>query len=137
MGFSPCIIPANQKSSVRLRFQGDVRIALRVRTRLQPGRTNVPNDGPSGPAFFPPKLNNTPSAPPQASHIYMNEETSVAGENLRAYPAPWKGELVLACRKCQKKQKAEGGQKNLARIGKRLGKMAKRSGLELHVVDVP
>lgn len=58
---------------------------------------------------------------------------------VRTYPAPWKGQLVLVCRKCQSKLKHDGGKKNrLAKLNKALKKRARQGedGLRLHVVDV-
>ena len=53
-------------------------------------------------------------------------------EVVRSYRAPWKGQLVLVCRKCQKKLK-HGGKKNaIAKLGKALKKRARNAedGLE-------
>jgi predicted metal-binding protein len=67
----------------------------------------------------------------------MSEQIHPDGEALRTCKAPWKGTLVLACRKCQKKLKGDGEKNNLAKIGKKMAKMAHREGLELQVVGVP
>jgi hypothetical protein len=59
-------------------------------------------------------------------------------DKLRSYSGPWKGELVLVCRKCQKKLKHRGGNKKLTKIGKTLDKRARRHDrhLEISAVDV-
>src|ERR1700744_68618 len=58
---------------------------------------------------------------------------------LRSYPGPWKGELVLVCRKCQKRLQQDGGNKKLARLRKTLRKRAHRldDTLDVYAVDVP
>ncbi len=58
--------------------------------------------------------------------------------HLKKYPAPWAGQLILACRKCQKKLK---GDQHLRSLGK-LKKAVKRHNKEhphrpLHVIQVP
>lgn len=58
-------------------------------------------------------------------------------DRLKSYPAPWKGRVVLACRKCQKKLK---GHKHLAGLAK-MRKSAKRFNREhpesqIHLVQV-
>ena len=57
---------------------------------------------------------------------------------LKTYPAPWEGELILACRKCQKKLKNHKVLEPLAK----LKKTAKRFNQEhperqLQVINVP
>jgi predicted metal-binding protein len=63
-----------------------------------------------------------------------NEETGLV--QLRSYPAPWQGELVLVCTKCTKKLKRrkDGG----LNVRKWLKKRSKKSGngLELRVIGV-
>ncbi len=39
-----------------------------------------------------------------------------AAAALRIYPAPWEGELVLACSKCQKKIRRHGGSSALGKV---------------------
>jgi predicted metal-binding protein len=56
---------------------------------------------------------------------------------LRTYRAPWKGQIVLVCRKCQKKLR--GGKKNgIAKLGKELKKRAEpgEDGPQLRVIQV-
>jgi len=57
---------------------------------------------------------------------------------VRTYPAPWKGQLVLVCRKCQNKLKHGGKKNGLAKLKKALKKRGRQDedGLRLHVVDV-
>jgi hypothetical protein len=57
---------------------------------------------------------------------------------IRAYPAPWKGQLVMVCRKCQGKLKHGGKKNGLAKLNKVLKKRGRRDedGPRLHVVDV-
>ena len=54
---------------------------------------------------------------------------------LQAYPIPWGGQVVLACRKCQKKLKRSDG---VAKLSKALKKRARRDedGLKLRVIEV-
>jgi predicted metal-binding protein len=61
----------------------------------------------------------------------MSEEI-ISPEKIRSYRAPWKGQLLLVCRKCQKKLK-----KN--KLAKRLKKRARHGdgGTRLHVLQVP
>jgi predicted metal-binding protein len=61
----------------------------------------------------------------------MSEEI-ISPEKIRSYRAPWKGQLLLVCRKCQKKLK-----KN--KLAKRLKKGARHGdeGTRLHVLQVP
>jgi len=58
---------------------------------------------------------------------------------LRDYPAPWKGQLILVCRKCQKKLKHGGNKGGLAKLSKIISKRARHheDGPALHVVSVP
>jgi predicted metal-binding protein len=60
-------------------------------------------------------------------------------EAVRSYRVPWKGQLVLVCRKCQKKLKRGGKRKGTAKLGKALKKRARdaEDGLKLHVIEVP
>ena len=60
-------------------------------------------------------------------------------EALRDYPAPWKGELLLVCRKCQKKLKHNGQSSGIAKLSKALKKRARHDehAPALHVLQVP
>jgi hypothetical protein len=57
-----------------------------------------------------------------------------AEKAMQSYPIPWKGQLVLACGKCQKKLKRSGG----AKLSKALKKRAHQDedGLKLRVIEV-
>ena len=55
---------------------------------------------------------------------------------LKTYPPTWQGELLLACRKCQKKLKHED--RGLSRLKKTVSRRNKAApGQELRVVNVP
>jgi predicted metal-binding protein len=58
---------------------------------------------------------------------------------MRSYRAPWKGKLILVCKKCQRKLKHAGKKTGVAKLSKALKKRAKRDpdGLKLHVIEVP
>jgi predicted metal-binding protein len=68
----------------------------------------------------------------------MSEEI-VGWEEVRSYPAPWKGQLLLVCRKCQRKLKHSGKKNGLAKLAKGLKKRARHDedGPKLHVIQVP
>ena len=57
---------------------------------------------------------------------------------LKSYPASWEGELVLACRKCQKKLKADHGLRALSKLKKTVKRHNKgHPDRLLHVMNVP
>jgi hypothetical protein len=60
-------------------------------------------------------------------------------EVVRSFRAPWKGQLVLVCRNCQKKLKHAGKKNGIAKLGKALKKRARNGedGLKLHLIEVP
>ena len=60
-------------------------------------------------------------------------------EIVKSYRAPWKGQLVLVCRKCQRKLKHSGRKNGIAKLAKELKKRARRDedGPRLHVIQVP
>jgi hypothetical protein len=70
-------------------------------------------------------------------------------EELKTYPVPWAGKLILACRKCQKKMKGNAGHAELARLKKTVKRIDKaikkadrrddtdRGASLLHVINVP
>lgn len=62
--------------------------------------------------------------------------TETEETNLRSYPAPWKGELLLVCTKCTKKLKKQ--KSGFANVKKWFKKRAKRAenGPELRVIGV-
>ena len=56
----------------------------------------------------------------------------------KTYPPTWHGDLLLACRKCQKKLKHESGKQSLAKLKKTLRRMNRAAaGRPLHVINVP
>jgi hypothetical protein len=54
----------------------------------------------------------------------------------RTYPAPWQGQLLLACKKCQKRMKKDHGPKDLANLKKTLKARNKHSDNPLHVLPM-
>ena len=58
--------------------------------------------------------------------------------DLKTYPAPWDGDLILACRKCQKKLKGNEARRDLAKLKKSVKRYNKQHPYQpLHVLDVP
>jgi predicted metal-binding protein len=58
--------------------------------------------------------------------------------SLKSYPPTWDGDLLLACRKCQKKLKGEPGMRALAKLKKTIKRHNKEhSGAKLHLINVP
>jgi predicted metal-binding protein len=56
----------------------------------------------------------------------------------KTYPAPWQCQLILACRKCQKKLKEDHDLHALARLKKTIKLHNKEHpGQALHVINVP
>jgi hypothetical protein len=70
--------------------------------------------------------------------LFMGNKKDITSA-LRSYAGPWKGELVLVCRKCQKRLEQDGGNKKLARLRKTLRKRAHRldDTLAIYAVEVP
>jgi hypothetical protein len=57
---------------------------------------------------------------------------------LKGYPAAWEGELILACRKCQKKLKSHGTLRATAKLKKTVRCYNKQHPERLlHVINVP
>lgn len=58
---------------------------------------------------------------------------------MRNYPAPWSGELLLVCRKCQKKLKHDGKKNGISKLSKALKKRARHDddAVRLHILQVP
>ncbi|HEX4284042.1 MAG TPA: hypothetical protein VHZ28_03050 [Terracidiphilus sp.] len=57
---------------------------------------------------------------------------------IKSAPATWHGDLILACRKCQKKLKGEPGMNALAKLKKTIRKRSKDLPKRaLHVINVP
>ena len=60
------------------------------------------------------------------------------GTALKSYPASWQGELILACRKCQKKLKSSKDLPGLAKLKKTIKRHNKQHPeRQLHVINVP
>ena len=58
--------------------------------------------------------------------------------NVRSYQLPWEGQLILACRKCQKKMKGNSDLRPLARLKKTIRRYNKEHpDGKLHVINVP
>ncbi len=75
----------------------------------------------------------------QRSTLQQPDETAEPSRSaLRAYPAPWKGQLVLACRKCQKKLRARDGSGSVAKLKKALKSCAKhdQDSIRIRLVEV-
>jgi predicted metal-binding protein len=70
------------------------------------------------------------------------EESSTNGarhsQGVRSYGVPWKGQLLLVCRKCQKKLKPGGKKQALSKLSKALKKRARHdeNAPKLHVIEV-
>jgi hypothetical protein len=63
--------------------------------------------------------------------------TGIMPNEIRSYPPTWEGDLVLACRKCQRKLKGVSGMRALAKLKKTV-KRRNREHPEavLHVINV-
>src|SRR3954453_14953726 len=58
--------------------------------------------------------------------------------NLKSYPPTWEGDLLLACRKCQKKLKHDSALRPLAKLRKTIKRRNKtHPGAPLHLISVP
>ena len=58
--------------------------------------------------------------------------------NPKTYPAPWDGQVILACRKCQKKLKGDRVLRSLAKLRKAAKKYNQEHPQQtLHVINVP
>jgi|ERR1700733_4488137 hypothetical protein len=59
-------------------------------------------------------------------------------KTLKLYPAPWDGQLLLACRKCQKKLKREKRLMELTKIKKAIKALNRQqSAGMMHVLNIP
>jgi hypothetical protein len=57
--------------------------------------------------------------------------------SIKCYPPTWEGDLLLACRKCQKKLKCEPGMRALAKLKKTIKRRNKQHpGATLHLISV-
>jgi len=60
------------------------------------------------------------------------------GSSLKTYPAPWEGEIILACKKCQKKLKSDKDLQSLAKLKKTVKRYnIEHPGRRLYVINVP
>ena len=58
--------------------------------------------------------------------------------SIKCYPPTWEGELLLACRNCQKKLKGEPGMGVLAKLKKTIKRCNKEHpDSVLHIISVP
>lgn len=58
--------------------------------------------------------------------------------DLKKYPASWTGQLILACRKCQKKLKRDPDLSSLAKLKKSVKRYNKEHPDKLlHIINVP
>ena len=58
--------------------------------------------------------------------------------SLKSYPPTWEGDLLLACRKCQKKLKGEPGVRALAKLKKTIKRRNKEHpAASLHLISGP
>ena len=56
---------------------------------------------------------------------------------LKTYPVPWKGQIILACRKCQKKLRGDHGLQAMAKLKKTIRQHNKEHPHQLlHVINV-
>ena len=59
-------------------------------------------------------------------------------DNVKTYPAPWQGLLILACRKCQKKLKGDPDLRALAKLKKTVKRLNKQHPEQaLYIINVP
>ena len=57
--------------------------------------------------------------------------------NFKTYPAPWQGQLILACRKCQKKLKGSKDLEALAKLKKTIKRHnRKHPDRTLHLIPI-
>jgi predicted metal-binding protein len=57
---------------------------------------------------------------------------------LKSYLAPWEGQIILVCQKCQKKIRHSGKKNKLGKLAKDLKKRCRReqNGPRFHVIEV-
>jgi predicted metal-binding protein len=56
----------------------------------------------------------------------------------KSYPAPWQSQIILACRKCQKKLKGDQDRRELAQLRKTCKRHNKKHPDQaLHIINVP
>jgi hypothetical protein len=58
--------------------------------------------------------------------------------DLKSYPPTWEGDLILACRKCQKKLKGDSSLQELSKLKKMIRRFNKEAPeAVLHLINVP
>jgi len=58
--------------------------------------------------------------------------------SLGSYPPTWEGDLLLACRKCQRKLKGEPGMRGIAKLKKSIKRCNKQyPQAAIHLISVP
>jgi hypothetical protein len=78
-----------------------------------------------------------------ASAASRIRQTRLASNNsmsnaMKSYATPWNGQLILACRKCQKKLKGDPDLRPLAKLKKTIKRYStKHPDRPLHVINVP
>lgn len=67
-----------------------------------------------------------------------DNDRAASQDTLRSYRGPWKGQLLLVCRKCEKKLKGKKKPGGLAKLKKALKERALQdgSGIRFHVIGV-
>jgi ABC-type arginine transport system ATPase subunit len=67
--------------------------------------------------------------------LSFNDNSSVA----RSYPAPWKGEIILACKRCQKRLRKSRPSARFARLRKWVHAKVRKDKLSapVHLVEIP
>ncbi|MGZ7103652.1 MAG: hypothetical protein ACXVJ1_16560 [Candidatus Angelobacter sp.] len=58
--------------------------------------------------------------------------------DIKTYPAPWEGQVILVCQKCQKKLKRDHDLRPLAKMKKTINRYNRENPDRLlHVINVP
>jgi predicted metal-binding protein len=67
-----------------------------------------------------------------------NHQQAASQELLRSYRGPWKGQLLLVCRKCEKKLKGKKKESGLGKLKRALKERTPSdgSGIRFHVIGV-
>jgi hypothetical protein len=58
---------------------------------------------------------------------------------IKTYPAPWEGDLILACRRCQRRLRKSGHEPAFAKLKKWLKKRSRKNAStpRLHLIEIP
>jgi predicted metal-binding protein len=74
----------------------------------------------------------------RAGEDYLPSEYTYMPHQLKSYPPTWKGDLLLACRKCQNKLKGEASMRELVKLKKTIKRQNKENpDNRLHLIGVP